>query len=458
MIRKPLQLVDSNVQKNSIPIFDDFKAAQTKPNTGHSAKKVPAVKRSSLANRLLIVVVIMQQKELKMARLKSAFLKLANNALVQKPARAEAQTESAQRLPTNTPKKRRFEDNKESEADDLETGEGLVSGTPPRSRSNTMHSTPYSTKRDSSTPSSHRSRPVFATPGRPPLLDATNRVNNRSVLSDQMAESPKQKQPLDESLSNRLKQVEDSLQKLQVLGDLENVRAAAATLKSPQRTRIYNSLRSDSAELTAQNTHNNATKENIVHEPAKQQQTSAAPAIPVPTATPSTSTNEASSHTPQVPAPSHTPVASATVLGTGSNLQQPQLAEHLVLQATIQRATKASLKTLLKSRDILPNASETRDQLAAYQQDSAKIATSLSPVHPNAAAEATTQAKLLETSIVHYHHATSKLYPLSPLGDQSIRGNTTAPVPLSELSMLKEKMTSWRSKYAPKPNSPPSSV
>lgn len=452
MIRKPLQLVDSNVQKNSIPIFDDFKAAQTKPNTVHSAKKVPAVKRSSLANRLLIVVVIMQQKELKMARLKSAFLKLANNTLAQKPARAEAHTESAPHLPTNTPKKRRFEDNKESEADDLETG---VSGTPPRSRSNTMHSTPYSTKRDSSTPSSHRSRPVFATPGRPPLLDATNRVNNRSVLSDQLAESPKRKQPVDESLSNRLKQVEDSLQKLQILGDLENVRAAAATLKSPQRTRIYNSLRSDSAELTAQNTHTNAAKENIAHEQARQPQASAAPAIPVPTATPSTSTNEASSHTTQVPAPSHTPAASATVLGTGSNLQRPQLAEHLVLQATIQRATKASLKTLLKSRDILPNASETRDQLAAYQQDSAKIATSLSPVNPNAAAEATTQAKLLETSIVHYHHATSKLYPLSPLGDQSIRGNTTAPVPLSELSMLKEKMTSWRSKYAPKPNSPP---
>ena len=453
MIRKPLQSVDSNVQKNSIPIFDDFKAAQTKPTTVHSAKKVPATKRSSLANRLLIVVVIMQQKELRMARLKSAFLKLANNTLAQKPAK-QAEEELAPRLPTNTPKKRRFEDNKDSEAENAEAGEIPVAGTPPRSRSNTMHSTPYSTKRESSTPSSHRSRPVFATPGRPPLLDTTNRVNNRSVLSDQPVESPKKK-PVEESLSDRLKQVEDSLQKLQVLGDLENVRAAAATMKSPQRTRIYNSLRSDSAEATAQNTRNNAAKDNV--EPGSQQHAPAAAPIPASTTNPPlASANEASSHTTHMPAPTHIPAPPAIVLGTGSNLLKPQLAEHLVLQATIQRATKASMKTLLKSRDTLPNASETRDQLAAYQQDSAKIVISLSPVHPNGAAEASTQAKSLETSIVHYHHATSKLYPLSPLGDQSIRGNATAPVPLSELSMLKDKMTSWRSKYAPKPAVPAS--
>eukprot|EP01032_Pedospumella_encystans_P016156 gene16156-18442_t len=389
-----------------------------------------------------------------MACLKSAFLKLANNTLAQKPAK-RAEAESVPRLPTNTPKKRRFEDNKEErEVGDAEDSKIPVSGTPPRSRSNTMHSTPYSTKRESSTPSSHRSRPVFATPGRPPLLDTTNRVNNRSVLSDQLVESPKKK-PIEESLSDRLKQVEDSLQKLKVLGDLENVRAAAATLKSPQRTRVYNSLHSDSIEATAQNTRNNAAKDKV--EPGSQQHAPTTAPIPASTTNPPlASANESSSHPNHVSPPSHIPAPPATVLGTGSNILKPQLAEHLVLQATIQRATKASMKTLLKSRDTLPNVSETRDQLAAYQQDSAKIATSLSPVHPNAGTEASTQAKSLETSILHYHHATSKLYPLSPLGDQSIRGNATAPVPLSELSMLKDKMTSWRSKYAPKPAVPAS--
>jgi hypothetical protein len=80
-----------------------------------------------------------------------------------------------------------------------------------------------------------------------------------------------------------------------------------------------------------------------------------------------------------------------------------------------------------------------------------KVATSLKPVESNPQAESAAQVTRLETAISHYHHTASGLFPLSPLGDQSIRGDAFSPVPLSELSLLKDKMQSWRVKYAIKP-------
>lgn len=456
MIRKPLQLVDGNVQKSSIPIFDDFKAVSksSTSNVGHSAKKAK-VSPGTGANKLLVAMLLVQQKELKMAHMRTAFLKLVNNLLSQKVG-AKPYNHSDHIVKTlNTPKKRRFEEDGSTEVDDEDRADSHVASTPPRSRSNTLHSTPFSSKRATGT--LNHNRGAFSTPGRIPLQETTNHETNRSVLAEQKNQpvplQPSQAQTVRgnkpsspkrpaESLSERLRQVEDSLQKLQVLGDLENVRAAAAQLKSPIRNRIYDALRSDSTDSVAHDAAA-AVKENQ-HHSSNQHSFTPSPTV----SAPAQSAQPSQQDNPQPPR--HTSFA-----GTGRALLQPQLAEHLVLQATIQRATKASMKTLLRSRQVLPGATEARDLLSSYHQDSQKIASALKVPNPDPAGEAAIQVSQLEESIAHYHHASTGLYPLSPLGDQSIRGDAFAPVPLSDMSILKDKMQSWRSKYAPKPTAPP---
>jgi uncharacterized protein YbjT (DUF2867 family) len=67
------------------------------------------------------------------------------------------------------------------------------------------------------------------------------------------------------------------------------------------------------------------------------------------------------------------------------------------------------------------------------------------------------QAQALEASILSYQFTRPGAYPLAPLGDQSARSPTQPMVPLSELSLLQEKMQSWRTKYAARAEPPASS-
>lgn len=263
---------------------------------------------------------------------------------------------------------------------------------------------------------------------------------------------PSPKKPT-ESLSDRLRQVEDSLQKLQVMGDLESVRAASVLLKSPARSRIYHAAGAGNAEIPAREASKENYPESSENKPTPLARTSPTEAYAEPQTTQPTKSHDTAAAASSLP---NQHSAAPGFVGTGRDLLKPQLADHLVLQATIQRATQNSMKTLLKNRETLPRCSERRDQLASYQQDSTKIATSLKEVNPNPAAEAAAQVDLLGVSITQYHHTVSALYPLSPLGDQSIRGDAFSPVPLSELSLLRDKMQSWRTKYAAKPPAPSS--
>ena len=73
-----------------------------------------------------------------------------------------------------------------------------------------------------------------------------------------------------------------------------------------------------------------------------------------------------------------------------------------------------------------------------------KIASNLSS--PSAAAAATA----VINAVQNYHSVSSRLLPLSVLGDQS-------QLPLHELSALQSRMHGWRSKYQGTVNQPPTS-
>jgi hypothetical protein len=203
-------------------------------------------------------------------------------------------------------------------------------------------------------------------------------------------------------------------------------------------------------------------------------------------------------HREYAAAPTSTPAAPASVnvRGTGKSLLHPtahlsQAVAPESLQQAIQRATASSMRTIFKHKDTAAqlHTSDLKDKLLLYHQDSERLqqcsnATTagaeagkprgLSSVSPKARSAASSNigpkdayipsssgsggaatsafadesVLRLEKSIAHYQHTRSQFYPLSPLGDQSSRPVKQAIVPLSDLSMLQEKLGTWRSRYA----------
>lgn len=436
MQRNPLQIVNSNVQRPAFPIFDDFQVKSVSKNRQVNGNKPSSRTQVGAKNSLataLYMIVLLQRNELKLANLRSSFLKLVNHSLAckiqkQSPTHPSVEPRSSSK-PTTTPKKRRLDDDNSENVE--QTNE---MGTPQRLANTSRVATPhnYTTKRTVSTPYQNRSE--VGTPARPPMADISNKVNRSLVDEEKMdinkIEASKEKVPA-VSLAERLEMVEASLHKLKVM-----------------------ELRSPSKACRTPNVHQNPMEQEMKTQTAPSSNCNPEMSTFSNTARPAESVAPSDASSKDVKGSGVPLPAAAAFVGRGSSLHKPVVAEADVLQAAIQRATKASIKTLLKAREapsqISQNSSELRDKLHTYKQDSAKVEASLLPSAPSAPAAEYTSAQVnrLEVSIVNYHHATSDLFPLSPLGDQSVRGTAVSPVPLAQMSILADKMQSWKDKYA----------
>jgi hypothetical protein len=410
MSRRPLQLVSDNAQRPSFPIFDDFKVHPAKTHTNVVRQTMPnrPIRRAgnSIA-KLFIASIIVRKYEDLTRKMKEAFLRLANNASSSRNTSAEMHAPVVTKT-TATPKKRRLEDRSEyqtltTEFTNSETNsQSFASATPARScvAPTTPHRGAAHTPRQLDSGSRERTSGTTVTPGRRPLSDVTNTRRDSS--------SPAPPKSID-PLSERLHQVEESLKKLSV-APRETTPTRGSGLATAPEVR---------AEAHGAAGHPQPTKHG-----------DGAASLPTDRVSP----------------------AQPLFTGTGGTLRAPVVVEAVVLQSAIQQATRSSIKTLLRGlRDTTTPApspgAEWRDALAAYRQDSARIDNAfLQQAIPTGQSPEERAVKVLE-AVTQYHHTRSQLAPLSALGDQSGRANEVSPVALSQLTMLQDKMSSWRSKY-----------
>jgi hypothetical protein len=415
MSRRPLQLVSDNAQRPSFPIFDDFKVHPAKTHTNVVRQTMPnrPIRRAgnSIA-KLFIASIIVRKYEDLTSKMKEAFLRLANNASSSRNTSAEMHAPVVTKT-TATPKKRRLEDRSEyqtltTEFTNSETNsQSFASATPARSCAapTTPHRGAAHTPRQLDSGSRERTSGTTVTPGRRPLSDVTNTRRDSS--------SPAPPKSID-PLSERLHQVEESLKKLSVAGAKGTPRETTPTRGSGLAT---------APEVRAE-------AHGAAGHPQPTKHGDGAASLPTDRVSP----------------------AQPLFSGTGATLRAPVVVEAVVLQSAIQQATRSSIKTLLRGlRDTTTPASspdaEWREALAAYRQDSARIDNAfLQQAIPTGQSPEERAVKVLE-AVTQYHHTRSQLAPLSALGDQAGRANEVSPVALSQLSMLQDKMSSWRSKY-----------
>lgn len=380
---------------------------------------------STFAMRMLVANVVIRHCESAMARKREAFLKLANNALSFRKVKPDGGTNLKMKA-VATPKKRRLEDGVE-QAESVDTAEQtsycetFTSATPARIR--VIPTTPHRSSTADATPpqyknSSRKERgiptPAVTTPSREPLSNLTNTQHAKqfgSPAGDGRSVGV-------DSLSERLRLVEESLNKL------------STSTSTPRKAMPMEDPRPapPTATMGQQPTGTASAQGQLRTNPADLKD---APAVP--------------------------PVAAPLFSGAGKGLQTPITAEHPVLQAAIHRATRASMQTLLRRGDpsastvtatsAPPPSGEVRDALAAYRQDNMRIDCALRQQSMPASMPVEARADGVIQAVVAYHHTRSDLAPLSPLGDQGARVSGAPPVALSQLSLLQEKLGSWRSKY-----------
>ena len=395
MSRRPLQSVNTNVHRPSFPIFDDLKSGPIKQklvpvskSTNERATNIPVQSsKDSRVSKLFIATILAQNQEIKMCRKREAFLRLTNHLLScrQRSQAPRINPESPRKHPESTPKKRRLEE--EHDESDVENTGNYQSSSAACTPGRLGVSTPHRNARKQNSAQTP-SETIHSTPRKSPLKDISNIPTYDHAQLPPRSGSKMERHAMP-SLAERLKCVEESLHQL-------------STADNQKDKPMPNSSQSTSS---------------------------------------STSSNENNIPSKQTTIPTNEPAPSREFFDT------PVIAEHLVLQAAIHKATRNSIKTLLKGRDLLPVHSEYQDALAVYQQDTAKVQHTLRQRTMGNNIPITIQQETLENSITNYSHTQSELFPLSPLGEQSERGTVLSPIALSSMTILQGKLEDWRSKY-----------
>ena len=387
-MRSALKEIHPNQQQVLQPKADNEKQnIRTLPKKSLQFK--PEVARSdddSLRLKMALVIIQSQQRKIQSLTTRLYYLQWFNQ--YKKATEVKGKSEKSE---VYTPKKRRMIDDTGDNDADSTCLKSPNLATPNR---NQKAIRPTSTMRFVS-PTAKQATDSQKTPD----LKKSSELNNNNFLRT--------------SLADKLKEMEDKLEHLDLKNedDKENIPIPTAQSTGKSGLPTYNSSNSQKPPTETQT-------------PKLHTESTTAPATATPAATsaakPVGGIDTASRGVP------HTPV----------------LAAHDTLHEAVQKAKISSIKTLFKEVYKQGKNKEVAQARDLYQFNSEKY----EYFSPNKVQELPIDK--LENSIYHYHHGISIISPLSPLGEQSSRDAKAPPVPLTELSMLQEKLVSWRGKYS----------